>query len=389
MTNKYENVVEEFKKRNCKLLNTQEEYIEIVKSSKNSLYKLNYIASCSHEHIVFYNVFKTRGTGIICPTCKNKEIANNKKIQIQNKEITKIYTSEQEDTFIKKITNLLYKDFEIIKAFDGCNVDLIFRPKHMTEDKWVGIQVKTTGTRHLTYSFHLHRIYENCLILFYCCEDESMWLLPENTILDQKKISIGYYKSKYNIYKTNKDTIFEKLNEYYQTTSKFSFEELDTPINIYQQREKEFRKFREEKIDFINFKYDNMEATVYDFKIGNLKIQEKVTKISDDNKCTFQLCKNNGRKNGKQNQKQYDTSDNDFYWLNCDNKKTFFVIPEKTLIDKGIIGNINGKTSTFFKITVKELLHKSVSWLQPYMFNYEQVDKERLLTILGRRFEPC
>ena len=125
-----------------------------------------------------------------------------------------------------------------------------------------------------------------------------------------------------------------------------------------------------------------MEATVYDFKIGNIKIQEKVTKISDDNKCMFQLCKNNGTKNGKQNQKQYDIGDNDFYWLNCDDKKTFFVIPEAALINRGIIGNNDGKRSMFFKITIKELLHKSISWLQPYMFNYEDLDKERLLTTL-------
>ena len=282
---------------------------------------------------------------------------------------------------MKKLCDLLYNDFEIIKAFDGCNIDLIFRPKNMIEDKWVGIQVKTTGTRHLTYSFHLQKTYKNCLLLFYCCEDESMWIMPENTISDQTKISIGYNKSKYNIYKINKDTIFEKLNEYYQTTTKFSFEELDTPINIYQEREKEFRKFREEKIDFINFHYDNMEATVYDFKIGNIKIQEKVAKISDkEYRYKFCLCKNNG--NGKHNQIQYDIGDNDFYWLNCDNKKTFFVIPEKALIDKGLIGNNNMKIPIFLSVTVKELLHKSISWLQPYMFNYEQVDKERLLTIL-------
>jgi hypothetical protein len=36
-----------------------------------------------------------------------------------------------------------------------------------------------------------------------------------------------------------------------------------------------------------------------------------------------------------------------------------------------------------FKITVKEVLYKLSDWLQPYMFNYENIDKERLLSILG------
>jgi hypothetical protein len=263
----------------------------------------------------------------------------------------------------------------------------MFRPKNVTEDKWVGIQVKTTKVRHLTYSFHLQKTYTNCLLLFYCFEDDCMWLIPENTIENQIKVSIGYSNSKYNVYRVNKETLFDKFNEYYHNTSKFNFEVLDTPINIYQQREKEFRNFRESKIDFIKFDYDYMEATVYDFKIGNLKIQEKVTKMSEKNTCLFQLCKNNGRKNGKQNQKQYDIGDNDFYWLNCDNKLTFFVIPEKILIDKGLIGNNNEKKPVFFKSTIKEILHEKSAWMQPYMFNYENIhteqDKNRLLIILN------
>jgi hypothetical protein len=58
MANIYENVVEEFNKRNCKLLTTKEEHNEILKLFKKTMYKLNYIASCGHNHIVFYNVSK-------------------------------------------------------------------------------------------------------------------------------------------------------------------------------------------------------------------------------------------------------------------------------------------------------------------------------------------
>jgi len=383
MANIYENVTEEFNKKGCKLLTTKEEHCEILKNTKKGNYKLNYIASCGHNHIVFYNVFKSRNTGLICPSCKNKKIGNIKKEKIQNNEVSKIYLVEQEFNFIKKITDLLKFDFEIIKAFDGCNVDIIFRPKNIICNKWVGIQVKTTNAIHLTYGFHINHIYKDCLFLFYCCEDESMWLIPENIIGDQKKVSIGYNKSKYNIYKITKETITNKLNELYNITSKFSFDALNTPKNIYQQREQEFRKYRENKIDFIKFHYENMEGTVYDFKIGNLKVQEKVAKNNGkENRHIFFLCKNNGIINKKHNVIQYDIGDNDFYWLNCDNKKYFFVIPEKILVDKEFIGNKNIKNKTFLKFVVKEKLHKNSSWLQPYMFDYENVDKERLLNVL-------
>jgi hypothetical protein len=57
----------------------------------------------------------------------------------------------------------------------------------------------------------------------------------------------------------------DKLNELYFITSKFQFDILDKPINIYQQREQKFRKYREEIIDFIQFDYPFMEGTNYDF----------------------------------------------------------------------------------------------------------------------------
>jgi hypothetical protein len=213
-----------------------------------------------------------------------------------------------------------------------------------------------------------------------------MWLIPENIIGNQKKVSIGYNKSKYNIYQINENTVINKLNELYNNTSKFCFDVLNNPTNFYQQREQIFRKYREEKIKFLDFDYDNIEGTVYDFKIKNFKVQEKVAKISDkENRYYFQLCKNNGLINGKQNKIQYDIGDNDFYWLNCDNKETFFVIPEKNLIDKGFIGNkienINRQT---LKITVKKVLHKKSAWLQDYMFDYENIDKDRLLFLFEK-----
>jgi hypothetical protein len=383
MANIYENIIQEFNKRNCKLLTTKEEHFEILKISKKCNYKLNYIASCGHTHNVFYNVFKSRDTGVICPNCKNKKIGEDKKEKIKNNEISKIHNTEQEFLFITKISNLIEGTFDINKAFDGCNIDIIFKPKNIVDDNWCGIQVKTTKTINLTYSFHINNYYKDCLILLYCCEDDSMWLIPENIIGNQKKISIGYYKSKYNIYKVNNDNITSKLNDLYKVTSKFNYDKLNTPTCIYQQREQEFRKYREEKINFIKFDYYNMEGTVYDFKIGNIKIQEKVTKVSFEHKCIFQLCKNNGVINKKRLQTQYDIGDNDFYWLNCDNKKDFFVIPEKVLIDRKIIGNNGINKCKFMKVTIKKPLHKKFSWLDQYMFDYENVEKDRLLKILN------
>ena len=382
MCNVYEKVEEEFNKRGCILLTTKEEHKEFVNISKKCNYKLYYNASCGHNNWVFYNVFKSRGTGLICPSCKNKKNGLEKKEKMKNHELSKTFTIEQEFQFIQCITKLLENNFEFIKAFDGCKADIIFKPKNILDDKWVGIQVKTTKQRYLTYGFHMsNTTYKDCLILFYCLEDESMWLIPENIITNEKKISIGHKQSKYNIYKTCKTKISDQLKNLYFLTTQFTFYQLNLPINIYQQREQEFRKYRENRIEFISFRYENMEGTVYDFKINDLKVQEKVAK-GKGNMYVFNLCKNKGKKtNGEPNRIQYDLGDNDFYWLNCDSKIYFFVVPEKILHDKGIIGN--EKKSLFFKITVNAILHKNSSWIQPYMFNYECLDKERLLQVLN------
>jgi hypothetical protein len=373
MANSYENIIKNFEKNNCKLLTTKEEHVEIVKISKSSNYKLKYIASCGHEHNVFYNVFKSRNTGIVCSSCKNKQIGKNTKDKIMNNELSKIDRLEQEFDFIVKIKYFLQNDFDIVKAFDGCKVDMIFRPKNINEDKWVGIQVKTTKERRLTYSFHIHKNYDNCLLLLYCVDDESAWLVPENIIGNQKKISIGYNKSKYNIYKVCKENIIENLHELYNVTSKYGFDLLNLPINIYQQREQEYRKYREEKIPFIPFIYHEMEGTVYDFKIGNFKIQEKVSTFDNNNRCHFCIYKSDG---GEKNKfKPYDIGDNDFYWLNCTNKKTFFVIPEKVFINRGMVGGTNKK---ILKVTIQTPLHERSSWLNDFMFDYDNLDEERL-----------
>jgi hypothetical protein len=382
--NTYENTVEEFNKRKCKLLDSKEEFDVIKSNSKKSAYKLNYIASCGHTHKVYYNVFKSRNTGIVCHSCKNKEIGKNIKEKMNNNEISKSFNTEQEFKVIKEFQNRIENYFNIIKAFDGCMVDIIFKPKSVVEDKWVGIQVKTGST----YSFHINNNYTNCLLLLFCVEDNCMWLIPENIIVNQSKITIGYKKSKYNIYKVNNDDIGNKLNELYNKTSTFQFDTLNTPINIYQHREQIFRKYREEKIPFIKFKNSEMEATVSDFTIGNLKIQEKVSKPIVDRKNTysFTLRKHDGMIGGKRSHRQYDIDDNDFYWLNFDNKKTFFVIPENVLVEKGIVGNKIGSNSQYLRFSYNDKFISKNSWLQPYMFDYEtihdELNKNRLCNLL-------
>jgi tmRNA-binding protein len=49
--NKYENILNEFITRNCKLLTTKDELDELLNKSKSNNYKLNYIASFGKNNL--------------------------------------------------------------------------------------------------------------------------------------------------------------------------------------------------------------------------------------------------------------------------------------------------------------------------------------------------
>lgn len=373
----YQDVIQSFEKESCKILTTEEEYKCINKNRA----KYRYIASCGHEHIVFFHVFLSRKTGVLCPNCIN--IRNSIKIKEKFKD-DKIQYIRQELACIEYIIDLFKENFIIKKAFDGCKADIIFKPINNDNDEWIGIQVKSCKKPTRDYGFHLdNKDYSNILILCICEENKKMWGIPYELVKGQIKVTMGLNKSKYNEYEITPENYLKKMINIYNLLNKSKYETIDTPLCIYQQREKEYRNFRENKLDFIQFDNNNMEGLVYDFKIGNKKIQEKVGGVNTCRKGSFlfTLVKNNSRKNNKRCQMQYNKGDNDIYWLNCDNKKYFYVIPEHVLIEKGYICDTGTKKKT---INVNPHSEKSCVWLKPYLFDYENINKEALLEILQK-----
>ena len=123
-----------------------------------------------------------------------------------------------------------------------------------------------------------------------------------------------------------------------------------------------------------------MEGLVYDFKIGDKKIQEKVGGYlhKNVNSHHFSFSKMKGRIEGKRKRQTYEVGDCDFYWLNCKNTSKFYVIPESILIEKGYIGNSDGKIKS---ITISKT-NKKTFWTEDYFFDYDNLDKDKLCKIL-------
>jgi hypothetical protein len=370
----YEDVVKKFSEKDCFVTMTKEEFNEIY---KNNNCKIKYNASCGHENNVSYKNFTTLNQGINCPKCVNKNTG------LKLKEFR---TGENKNNLLQEFNCINYfkeligDHFTTIKSFDGCKADIAIKKFEEVEDLWLGIQVKTTikKTEREQYYFRLNNSkYENCLLLCFCEDDKKMWLIPYEEVIDLKTIGIAK-KSKYNKYEVNNENLIEKINNYYTLINKFEFKILDTPTSKSQQQEQEYRNIRENKINFIEFKNNSMEGLVYDFMIGYKKVQEKVGSIihNNENSYMFSLTKYDCRINGKCKNKSYEEGDNDLYWLNCKNGK-FYVIPEDALLENGHIGKECKKEKLYVSPT-----NSNTEWCDEYLFDYNNVDKERLTKII-------
>ena len=371
----YEDVVKKFLDKNCIVTMDKEEFIL---NYKNNNCKIKYNASCGHENNVSYKNFNTLNQGINCPKCVNKNAGIKLKELYSND--NKLSSLKQELKCINYIKELIGDYFTTIKSFDGCKADIAIKRCEEIEDLWLGIQVKTTNqkTDKNQYYFRLNNgKYDDCLLLCICDEDKKMWLIPYEEVTGLKTIGVAQ-KSKYNKYEVNKETLIEKLNYYYTIINKFEFKILDTPTSKSQQQEQEYRQIRETKIYFIKFKNNDMEGFVYDFMIGSKKVQEKVGSVihENNNSYMFTLTKYDCRIDGKCKNKSYEKGDNDLYWLNCKNGK-FYVIPEDALLENSYLGKECKKEKLYVSPT-----NQNTEWCNKYLFDYDNVDKEKLLNLV-------
>jgi hypothetical protein len=371
-SSRYQNVCNEFAKRGCKLLTSQEEY-NLIKG----IPKLHYVASCGHEHNVHYNVFLSRGTGVKCPKCVSQDIAKAKNAFSYKTADGQSFYNAIEDDSVEYITTLLSDTFDIKRTFEGCLADLAIKPRHVKEDEWMMVQVKTTLKPRRDYGFKCNSSYKNCMIFCICQSDKKMWLLNGNDIVSKDKIAIGLYKSKYDDFQVDSSTIEERIVDYYLHLPSYKFDYIDTPIGETAKNERAFRQYREKTLQCLSFTYPKRLNLVYDFIINGKKVQEKIGSICRGDKICFTIHKNNGTQDGVRKFQQYVLGDNDFYWLNSPDKKLFWVIPENVMLNHGFISSNMQKNSS------RHLYVHRCGWLDEYLFNYENIDMKKLTLLLG------
>jgi len=376
----YKSLLECMNTNGCKLITTEQEYEEI-KKNKN-VFKVDYTASCGHSHKVFANIFKSRGTGIKCPSCVTK-INSKKKQERSRKENGQAILTKMEDDTIIYLQEIINNKFRIRKTWEGCLYDLAIQPIECHEDKWLPIQVKTTSKPLLDYGFQCNNRYIDCLIFCFCFSDKKMWLIPGNDIKTKCKIAIGLKKSKYDLNSVTKENIHDVLLRFYSSNILFSFEQLDVPISLQQQTEREYRKFMESKCSFLPFEYPERNCLVFDFIINGYKVQEKVGTVrkNRDKSIIFSIHKNNGTVDKVRKFQCYTIGDNHFYWLQFPDKKHFYILPESVLINDGIINNgLLEKYKKNLIVSFKDM--KNIKYKE-YLFHYDALDIFKIKGLFG------
>ncbi len=364
----FNEVKETFESKGCQFLVSEEEFN---KTKHSTAEKYKYIASCGHEHIVWLNVFKNRFTGVICPKCIN----NTHIIQKQERSHTNpLEYLDLEYETIKYFHNLVKNNWDVKLTRKGCLADIAIKPINIDSDLWIMVQVKSTIKPTRNYGFTCNNKYPDCMILCICNSDKRIWVLDGNS-LHTNKITIGLHKSKYSDYELTKVNINVKLTEFYEKYPKYDFHTITTPITVYQQLEYEYCLHRIHCLSFIDFIDNEKQGLVYDFRINNYKIQEKVGSYQKNkNGIIFSLHKNNGKDNNIRKFQAYKKGDNDFYWLNIPDKKYFYIIPEKELIDREYV-DVDTRRSIYLNPSTKD------HWTQKYLFDYTNPDIDKIKQI--------
>lgn len=318
----FDEIILRFEELDCRVLTTQDEFTTAKMNTKT---KISVTMSCGHEDVLLlYNFQKRRHS--VCKQCIYKEVTEN-----SYNEVERVATSNiNESNGFEYIKTILNNNFEILKTHEGCKCDMIVKPFDISEDKWLGIQLKTmTFTKTVTqYSFNKIGKYPNIVVICIAMPVNKLWVFDGSDLVNQSTISIGKNESKYNKNEVHKENLVKLIKTKYDIYLKYSLQDLNIPTCINHKKEHTNRLFREKllKDEFI-LEYPIIDGTKYDIIINKLKVQDKCSiKVKDINSYYVTFYSSYKKKI------TYKLGDNDLYWINMPNGN-FYIIPESILLD--------------------------------------------------------
>lgn len=392
----YDSLLETYKKKDCKLILTEEEYNKIKKISRH---KYKFISSCGHENTGYIYNMNLTNAGVLCKDCQYKKISKKQrgKIKLNNGISNSSLLEYQGYTILK---NIIKDKFYVEKCTDSCDSDIIIKPIEINKDKWLRIQLKTTlkpSYGLFTYK-GLNKNYKNCIVLcmslhsanyvLYNKLNPQIWIFEHNEVSHVNHLSIGIGNSKYSKNKIRIINLNNKLLDDYSKYNKLNKtdnkDRCMIPNTLFTKEEYKYRLRREKELNFINFEQSYIDNTVYNFKINNFQHQEKIcTKCIKKNRYYYQASLTRRNYSDRFN---YKLTDNDFYWFWIPDSTLFYVIPESVLYEYDFINEdytLGNKAILLYPYYDEYQLMKTKNdWSSDYKFDLKNLDKDKLCDLI-------
>lgn len=362
----FEHILKLVEEKECKVLSLKEDY-------KNTKTRIKIKLKCGHEYTTTYNQFM-RKCIYDCKECIDKSMILNN----YNHELNVSTSSIIEGDIIYKLKEKLKNYFDVEKNKEACLADLLIKPKDVSENNWIAIQLKTNNSNNVyQYGFRKINLYPNMLIICIYIQTFNIWIFNGSDLTKIKVLTIGKTNSKYSRFEIKEDDLINTLKIAYETGKynnidiiKSTIENIEIPIGEPNKIEHAHRIKRElvlKKIYTIKYPiYDNSKT---DCLINNLRIQDKsLRKRNDCSDWYITTIPSN----------HYKKNDNDFYWLytQCSNyKDKFLVLSIKVLEDANLFTEDGYLKTISLSLKRDHKFHK-------YMFDYTNIDFDRLKQIL-------
>jgi hypothetical protein len=321
---KFGDIFNIFNEKSCQLLTNKDQFEKERMTTKS---KLEVQMQCGHQMTITTKLFQRR-SHFVCNDC----IQTNAKQKGGFNTIERVSESSLVEAESYSIVRELLKDrLNIQKTHEQCICDMIVKPLDDNRNEWMGIQLKCRTLKCRTQSSQycftkLHR-YDGFLIICVGLPSKQMWLFEGSSLINQKTISIGLVKSKYDEYECAHNKLCIKILEMYDKLPKFPREVLMIPTSESAKKEHTNRCLREAIMgnDF-EILYPTKDGTKHDVIINGYKVQDKMARVStrDDGKKYMSV--------NLQASPQYIKGDNNFYWVTMPDKH-FYILPENILLD--------------------------------------------------------
>lgn len=370
-----------YESKGCILHTTEQEYLTMKEKMNLKSMWFSITSICGHREKSLYYSFLADNTCLYCKKCTL--IRARERLIGQGKTEDGYGTSLMTQKLAVDIVKKKCEDmFDCVKTRDGCDSDLLIRPNGNRDDLWLKVKVKSTTFGEGNLCFRINKIYQ-AIYLLVSIVTEEIWMFDQSELV----IRTYYMKQHKNIYdeqliKSNQDLCQKLAMEHSKNVYTGTFDMLNNPISPTMQLEYKYVLRREQTITYLKFDRNEISGAVYNFRVGKLKFQESVcSKQAGKNIFTANISKNCGQKG----RKSYNIGDNDFYWININEKlehsDEFFVVPESALLENGFIDDPSGKKGH------KYLTISANPWIYKYRFHWSTVanepEKNRLLTLLG------